>query len=155
MEKVLWLIEHVQSGLQTFVPEISHWRMLPSQIDHLKGMESISRSGVSDSLWPPWTVALQATLSMGFSRQEYWSVLPFPSSGDLSDSGIEPGSPALWADSLLSEPPGKPPKNIVGKYNLLKNVNKISLRKWLLSWYLKSIYSKITVHSYVAYLSSF
>ena len=107
MEKMLF-IENIQSGLQTFVPEISHWRMLPSQIDHLKGMESISRSGVSDSLWPPWTVALQATLSMGFSRQEYWSVLPFPSSGDLSDSGIEPGSPALWADSLLSEPPGKP-----------------------------------------------
>ena len=56
----------------------------------------------------PWTVARQAPLSMGFSRQEYWSGLPFPSSGDLSNPGIEPGSPALQADALSSEPPGKP-----------------------------------------------
>ena len=45
---------------------------------------------------------------MGFSRQEYWSGLPFPSPGDLPDPGIEPGSPALQADALTSEPPGKP-----------------------------------------------
>ena len=45
---------------------------------------------------------------MGFSRQEYWNGLPFPSSGDLPNPGIEPASPALHADSLLSEPPGKP-----------------------------------------------
>ena len=44
---------------------------------------------------------------MGFSRQEYWSGLPFPSPGDLSDPGIEPRSPALEADTLTSEPPGK------------------------------------------------
>ena len=44
---------------------------------------------------------------MGFSRQEYWSGLPFPSPGDLPDPGIEPRSPALWADTLPSEPPGK------------------------------------------------
>ena len=56
----------------------------------------------------PWTVAHQAPLSVGFSRQEYWSGLPFPSLGDLPDPGIEPGSPALQADSLPSEPPGKP-----------------------------------------------
>ena len=56
----------------------------------------------------PWTVARQAPLSMGFSRQEYWSGLPFPSPGDLPDPGIEPGSPALRADALTSEPPGKP-----------------------------------------------
>ena len=43
---------------------------------------------------------------MGFSRQEYWSGLPFPSPGDLSDPGFEPGSPALEADALTSEPPG-------------------------------------------------
>ena len=56
----------------------------------------------------PWTVAYQAPPSMGFSRQECWSGLPFPSPGDLSDPGIEPGSPALQADALPSEPPGKP-----------------------------------------------
>ena len=56
----------------------------------------------------PWTVAYQASLSMGFSRQEYWSGLPFPSPRDLPDPGIEPESPALQADALPSEPPGKP-----------------------------------------------
>ena len=56
----------------------------------------------------PWTVAHQAPLSMGFSRQEYWSGLPFPSPGDLPHPGIEPRSPTLQADALTSEPPGKP-----------------------------------------------
>ena len=56
----------------------------------------------------PWTVAYQASPSMGFSRQEYWSGLPFPSPGDLPNPGIEPGSPALEADALTSESPGKP-----------------------------------------------
>ena len=60
----------------------------------------------------PWTVACQAPLSMEFSRQEYWSGLPFPSLGDLPDPGIEPESPALQKDSLLSEPPGKPHKSM-------------------------------------------
>ena len=56
----------------------------------------------------PWTVALQAPPSMGFSKQGYWSGLPFPSPGELPDPGIEPGSPTLQADSLPSEPPRKP-----------------------------------------------
>ena len=55
----------------------------------------------------PWTVAYQAPPSMGFSRQEYWSGLPFPSPGDLPDPGIELRSPAFQADTLTSEPPGK------------------------------------------------
>ena len=55
-----------------------------------------------------WTVAHQAPLSMEFSRQEYWSGLPFPSPGGLLDPGIEPGSPALQADSLPTELRGKP-----------------------------------------------
>ena len=71
------------------------------------GSESVNRSVVSDSV-TPWTVAQQVPLSMGFSRQEYWSGLPCPSPGDLSNPGTEPGSPALQADSLPSEPPGKP-----------------------------------------------
>ena len=74
---------------------------------------------MSDSLWlhglshvqlfeTPCTVAHQAPLSMGLSRQEFWSELPFPSPGSLPDPGLEPWSPALQADSLLYEPPGKP-----------------------------------------------
>ena len=58
----------------------------------------------------PWTVAYQASPPMGFSRQEYWGRLPFPSPGALPDPGIELGSPALQADALPSEPPGKPLK---------------------------------------------
>ena len=55
----------------------------------------------------PWTVACQASLSMGFSRQEYWSGLLFPPPGDLPDPGIKPTSPALQADSLPADPLGK------------------------------------------------
>ena len=55
-----------------------------------------------------WTVAYQASPSMGFSKQEYWSGLPFPSPGDLPNPGIKPRSPTLQADTLPSEPPGKP-----------------------------------------------
>ena len=68
-------------------------------------MKSLSRVRLFAT---PWTVAYQAPPSMGFSRQEFWSGLPFLSPGDLLDSGIEPGSPASWADALPSEPPGKP-----------------------------------------------
>ena len=55
----------------------------------------------------PWTVAYQAPQSVEFSRQEYWSGLPFPSPWDLPNPGIKPGSPALQADALPSEPSGK------------------------------------------------
>ena len=60
----------------------------------------------------PWTVAHQAPPSMEFSRQEHWSGLPFPSPGDLPNPGIEPGSPALQADALLSKKTGKEGKGI-------------------------------------------
>ena len=87
---------------------ILHWRrthqptlvFLPGKVK----VKSLSRVRLFAT---PWTVAYQACLSMGFSRQEYWRGLPFPSPGDLPDPGIEPGSPALWADALPSEPPGK------------------------------------------------
>ena len=69
--------------------------------------ESVSPSVMSDFA-TPWTVACQASLSMEFSRQEYLSGLPFPSSGDLPNPGIKPESPALQTDSLPSGPPGKP-----------------------------------------------
>ena len=68
-------------------------------------MKSLSRVRLFAT---PWTVAHQAPLSVGFSRQEYWSGLPFPSPGDLPNPGIEPRSPALQAYALTSEPPGKP-----------------------------------------------
>ena len=70
---------------------------------------SVAQSCPTDSLRPHGlTVARQAPLSMEFSRQEYWSRLPFPSAGDFPNPGVEPGSPALRADSLPSKPPGKP-----------------------------------------------
>ena len=69
----------------------------------------------------PWTVACQAPPSIGFSRQECWSGLPFPSPGDLPDPGIEPRSRALWADALLSEPPGKPTPFPLHKQMELRN----------------------------------
>ena len=61
-----------------------------------------------DSFVIPWTVACQAPLSMGFSRQEYWSRLPCPPRGDLPNPGIEPRSPALPGGFFTSKPPGKP-----------------------------------------------
>ena len=72
-------------------------------------------------LWPqpvviPWTAAHQAPLSMEFPRQEYWSGLPFPFPRDLPGAGIEPGSPTLQVDSLLSEPPASPIFSYVGLY---------------------------------------
>ena len=67
----------------------------------------------------PWTVAHQAPLSMGFSRQEYWRGLPCPPPVDLPDAGTEPMSPTLQADSLPSEPSGKPKNTGVGSLSLL------------------------------------
>ena len=67
-------------------------------------VKSLSRVQLFATLW---TIAHQAPLSMGFSRQEYWSGLPFPPSEDLPNPGIKPRSSSLQADSLLSEPPGK------------------------------------------------
>ena len=68
----------------------------------------------------PWTVGQQASLTMGFSRQEYWSGLPCPPPGELPNPGIEPRSPTLQADSLPSEPPGKPQNTGVGILSLLQ-----------------------------------
>ena len=68
-------------------------------------MKSLSRVQLFATLW---TAAYKAPLSMEFSRQEYWNGLPFPSPEDFPHPGIEPRSPALQADALPSEPPGKP-----------------------------------------------
>ena len=77
---------------------------------------------VSDSFAAPWTVAHQAPLSMGFSRQEYWSALPFSSLGDLPNPGIKLRFATLQEDSLPAEPPGYS-KNIgVGSLSLLQRI---------------------------------
>ena len=68
----------------------------------------------------PRTVARQAPLSMGFSRQEYWSGLPCHHPGDLPNPGIKPRSPTLKVDSLLSEPPGKPKNPGEGSLSLFQ-----------------------------------
>ena len=73
-------------------------------------MKSLSRVQLFAT---PWTVAHQAPLSMGFSRQEYWSGLPFPSPGNLPNPRIKPRSPTLQADTLTSEPPGSSGHNLV------------------------------------------
>ena len=80
-----------------------------------------SESEVAQSrltLCDPWTLAHQAPPSMGFSRQEYWSGLPFPSAGDLPNPGIKPRSPTLQADALTSAPAGKP---FFGETNNMNN----------------------------------
>ena len=88
------------------------------------------------TLATPWAVACQAFLSMGFSRQEYWSGLLFPTPEDLPDPGIEPWSPALRADSLLTEPPGKPKE--FPKYVFFK-----SPLKWLWFYTLKGEFFRL------------
>ena len=80
--------------------------MLRGKKERIKWTEVKSLSSVR-LFATPWTIAYQAPPSMGFSRQECWSGLPFPSPGDLPDLGIKPRSPTLQADALLSEPPGK------------------------------------------------
>ena len=83
---------HIFSGLLRIIifPQYEQWKW--------------TRSVMSDSFRPHGLVAYQAPPSMGFSRQECWSGLPFPSPGDLPDAGIKPRSPALQADALPSEP---------------------------------------------------
>ena len=88
---------------------------------------SVSPSVVSNSV-TPWTVARQAPLSLGFSRKEYWSGLPFPSPGDLPHPGIEPGSPSLQVDSLPSEPSGKPTGNSFWENPLVSEVLTYEIR---------------------------
>ena len=78
------------------------WTEEPGRLWSMK-VKSLSRVQLFATTW---IVARQASLSLRFSRQEYWSGLPFPSSGDLPNPGFEPESPALQADSLSSEPPG-------------------------------------------------
>ena len=83
---------------------LSQHHLLEFEIAQL-GSSLVAKSYLT--LVTPLTVACQAPLSMGFPRQQYWVGLPFPSPGDLPNPGIKPGSPALEADALTCEPPGK------------------------------------------------
>ena len=82
----------------------------------------LSRSVMSDSLLPDELYPARLLSPWGFSRQEYWNGLPCPPPGDLPNPGTEPRSPALQADSLPSEPPGKPKNTGVGSLSLLKGL---------------------------------
>ena len=79
------------------------------------------------TLCNPWTVGCQAPLSMEFSRQDYWSRLPGPSPWDLPNPGIKPGSPALQAYSLPTEPPGKFPPGSFFKYAGISIISQVSV----------------------------
>ena len=124
-----WFVKSFESGFYRFPLSLSlnftsqfvRWRnhLWSHRIAHAKDITIpqwytefttllFSCSVTSDSFATPLTVAHQAPLSTGFPRQKYWSGLPFPSSGDLPDSGIKPGSPALAGRFFTTEPPGKP-----------------------------------------------
>ena len=89
--------------------------------------KSLSRVRLFATLW---TLAYQASQSMGFSRQEYWSGLLFASPGDFPNPGIEPGSPALQADTLPTEPPGKPKLQRQVKYISNNSKSTVHSLKW-------------------------
>ena len=93
-------------------------------------MKSLSRIQLFAT---PWTVAYQAPRSMEFSRQEYWSGLPFASPGDLPKPGIEPGSPAFQADALASEPPGGKPQ-IIHSYSEIGSLKLLEMFKVCCKW---------------------
>ena len=107
IHKALCLLKNVSSEMINFLKSLS----LPKPVIIFSVGSQNVKSEVSLScltLFNPIDSILRVYPSTGFSRQEYRSGLPFPSPGDLPNSGIEPGSPTLQADALRSEPPGKP-----------------------------------------------
>ena len=100
-----WRVLMAMRGL---IARVLVWPKLSCWLNAVHFLLCVSHSVVSDSLQLCGLIAHQALLSMEFSRQEYWSGLPFPSSGELSDPGIKTGSPALQADALPSQLLGKP-----------------------------------------------
>ena len=97
---LITLPQHLQRGLSA--PKLSHQGVLQLVVVVVWSLSHIN------SFATPWTIAHQAPLSIGFPRQEYWGGLPFPSSGNLPDPGIEPSSPAFTGRFFTAEPPGKP-----------------------------------------------
>ena len=107
-----WFYElgQITSPKGLLICRMGNQEYLPLRLAARSKWDTLGRSEVAQlcpTLVILWTVAHQAPPSMGFSRQEFWSGLPFPSPGDLPDPGIEPRSPALQADALTSEPLGR------------------------------------------------
>ena len=106
--------------------KIWSWQIQATEISNLKlknvrtwACRSLSQSlSLIGLVVSPWTVAHQASLSMGFSRQEYWSGLPFPSPGDLPNPETEPAPPALAGDFFTTEPLGSPHESFRYTYNV-------------------------------------
>ena len=101
--------------LEMFFERLAFWNIIHKLLHCAVCAELLSC--VSSWLWPPQTVA---PLPMGFSRQEYWSGLPYPSPGDFPHPGIEPMSPVLLADSLPTEPSGKLERILKPKYHYVE-----------------------------------
>ena len=108
---------------QIIAGELSNWELTVGCFQSMTSPQLAVKVKVTQSCLtlcnPMDYIAHQTPLSMGFSRQEYWSQLPFPSPGDLPDPGIELRSPAFQAVSLLSEPQGKPQKNSKTSLNVI------------------------------------
>ena len=98
----------MHEGNSVSLPHISSSSSIKGSAEPSEFFVVVKSFDFEDPLTLPWTVTHQAPLSMEFSRQECWSGLPFPSPGDLPDTGIKPRSPELQADSLPSELLGKP-----------------------------------------------
>ena len=90
----------------------------------------LSYSVVFNNLQPHGLHPVRLLCPWGFSRREYWNVLPCPPPGDLPNPGIEPRSPALQADSLSSEPPGKPKNTGMGSLSLLQGIFPTEESNW-------------------------
>ena len=100
----------LQADIYIFFYQTLPWGKPKRKIKWVKSLSYVRLFATS------WTVAHQDSLSMGFPRQEYWSGLPFPSSGDLHNPGIKPGSPALAGGFFTAEPLGKPERINLTKY---------------------------------------
>ena len=105
-------------------PALEAWSLTHWATREVPETESVSCSVVSDSA-TLWAAACQALLSMGYSRQEYWSGFPFLAPGDLPDPGIEPVSPALQADSLPLHHQGSPGKCLVLSHQRIQNLGHV------------------------------
>ena len=103
---------------QGFNPGLPHCKQILYHLSHQESPSTALKVKVKSLscvrlFATPWTKVHQAPPSMGFSRQEYWSGLPFPSPGNIPDPGLEPRFPSLQADTLTSEPPGNLATNLL------------------------------------------